>query len=147
MRFIGNIGKFLVYGSNENVEGSREPMCSLNFTHHINPRQFTIVHHAWFNITYNGYKKYLRILLFFNGAFFFLSNSIHFILTVSNFSVIWKYWPLPSQQYTRCIVENSSLENGSSNGFSSLRTIIRSFEAVFRSVQCVELNRPRSAIR
>lgn len=46
MRFIGNIGKFLVYGSNENVEGSRESMCSLNFTHRINPRQFTIVHHA-----------------------------------------------------------------------------------------------------
>lgn len=46
MRFIGNIDKFLVYGSNENVEGSREPMCSLNFTRHMNPRQFTIVHHT-----------------------------------------------------------------------------------------------------
>lgn len=46
MRFIGNIGKFLAYRSNENVEGSGEPMCSLNFTHRINSHQFTIVHHT-----------------------------------------------------------------------------------------------------
>lgn len=87
MRFVGNIGKFLAYRSNENVEASGESMCSLNFTHRINSRQFTIVHHARFNITYSGYKMYLRILVFFNGAFFFFFL-IKFYTFYSNFSVI-----------------------------------------------------------